>query len=168
MGRNGKQNKENVIFYVYKIHFLCGFPTGRYYIGRHKHNGDISKDRYTGSGDFCKAYFKKYGKVQGETYIKEILEINPTDKINRIREKFLIGDLYKTDPLCMNMIAGGDNVTFNDEYDSAKPVLQYDYEGNLIAEYKSQSEAASAIGLATSSGISKCCSEKKGQCGGFI
>lgn len=48
-----------VIYYIYKIHFLCGFPSGRYYIGKHKHTGDLSNDKYAGSGSFCKAYFKK-------------------------------------------------------------------------------------------------------------
>lgn len=37
-----------VIYYIYKIHFLCGFPSGRYYIGKHKHTGDLSNDKYTG------------------------------------------------------------------------------------------------------------------------
>lgn len=48
-----------VIYYIYKIHFLCGFPSGRYYIGNHKHTGDLSNDKYTGSGNFCKAYYEE-------------------------------------------------------------------------------------------------------------
>lgn len=91
------------IHYIYKIHFLCGFPSGRYYIGKRTYHGrDLSRDKYTGSGNFCAAYFKKYGTVEGETYIKEILEINPSGEINKDREDFWIGDLWKTDPLCMN------------------------------------------------------------------
>lgn len=43
-----------IIFYIYKIHFLCGFPSGRYYIGKHKHPNDLKTDTYTGSGNFCK------------------------------------------------------------------------------------------------------------------
>lgn len=83
-----------MVHYIYKIHFLCGFPSGRYYIGRHTHKGnDLSKDKYTGSGNFCKAYFKKYGKKEGITYIKEILEINPSKQINLYRENIVIGDL---------------------------------------------------------------------------
>lgn len=90
--------------YIYKIHFLCGYPTGRYYIG--KHTGYID-DTYGGSGKFCKAYYNKYGKVKGETYIREILEINPSKEINRDREKMVVGDLWRTDPLCMNQMPGG-------------------------------------------------------------
>lgn len=101
--------QKNKIFYIYKIHFLCGFPSGRYYIGKRTYRGlEIKNDQYTGSGNFCKAYFKKYGEISGVTYIKEIIEINPSNKINLEREKILIGDLYKTDPLCMNMVQGGE------------------------------------------------------------
>ena len=52
-----------MIHYIYKIHFLCGYPSGRYYIGRHSHRGKtLDNDKYTGSGNFCKDYFKQYGK----------------------------------------------------------------------------------------------------------
>lgn len=97
--------RKKKIHYIYKIHFLCGFPCGRYYIG--KHTGQIY-DSYTGSGNFCKAYFEKYGKIPGETYIKEILEINPNKQINKEREKIIIGDLWKSDPLCKNQKPGGE------------------------------------------------------------
>lgn len=97
------------ICYIYKIHFLRGFPAGRYYIGKRVYNGkDISNDKYTGSGNFCKSYFKKYGKVEGDTYIKEILEINPSKEINDDREVIWIGDLWNTDSLCMNQNPGGE------------------------------------------------------------
>lgn len=103
-----KKRKRPKFYYVYKIHFLCGYPSGRYYIGKRTYWGsEIKNDPYTGSGNFCKSYFKKYGEVSGVTYIKEILEINPSNKINLQREKILIGDLWKTDPLCMNMAPGG-------------------------------------------------------------
>lgn len=77
-----------VIYYIYKIHFLCGFPSGRYYIGKHKHTGDLSNDKYTGSGNFCKAYFKKYGKKEGITYIilKKFLKLILQKKLT-IKEK---------------------------------------------------------------------------------
>lgn len=82
-----------MIHYIYKIIFLRGYPTGRYYLGKRSYPGDdISKDRYTGSGSFPKEYFKKYGKKEGDTYLKEILEINPSFKINNDREKEIIGD----------------------------------------------------------------------------
>lgn len=98
----------NKIFYIYKIHFLCGFPAGRYYIGKRTYYGNnINNDPYTGSGIFCKSYFKKYGAISGITYIKEILEINPSNVINLEREKVIIRNLWETDKLCMNMMQGG-------------------------------------------------------------
>lgn len=80
-----ESDEDNKIHYIYKIHFLCGFPTGRYYIG--KHTGKKVTEKYAGSGNFCFAYYKKYGKIEGETYIKEILEINPSAEINNQRER---------------------------------------------------------------------------------
>ena len=50
--------KKMITYYIYKIHFLCGFPTGRYYIGKHIHYGTLDTDKYAGSGNFCKAYYK--------------------------------------------------------------------------------------------------------------
>ena len=155
-----------IIYYIYKIHFLCGFPSGRYYIGKHKHSGSLSNDKYTGSSNFCKAYFKKYGKKEGITYIKEILEINPSEEINNKREELLIGDKYKIDPLCMNLVSGGAGIAPIAEI--SKAVVQYDYYGNFINEYKSQLEASTVVGLDTSSAISKCCISKQGSAGGFI
>lgn len=80
---------------------------------------------------FCKAYYKKYGKILGETYLKEIIEINPSEDINSLREKELIGNLYISDPLCMNMVAGGERIAIETN-NSAKPVIQYDLKGNCI------------------------------------
>lgn len=153
-----------IIFYIYKIHFLCGFPSGRYYIGKHKHPNDLKTDTYTGSGNFCKAYFKKYGKQEGITYIKEILEVNPSEEINNEREALIIGDKYKVDPLCMNFVQGGSGIMPNEKFS----IVQYDMYGNIIKIHKTQSEAASFVGLKDSSGISKCCRTRKGSAGGYI
>ena len=87
-------SKGKTFHYIYKIIFLCGYPTGRYYLGKRTYHGEnLQNDKYCGSGNFCKAYFKKYGAVYGETYIKEILEINPSYEVNKIREKAIIGDI---------------------------------------------------------------------------
>lgn len=154
-----------MIHYIYKIIFLRGFPTGRYYLGKRSFNGnDLSEDSYSGSGSFCKAYFKAYGKRLGDTYLKEILEINPSSKINSDREITVIGDLWKTDPLCMNLMpggGGGDNT-------EAKAVLQYDIDGNFIEAYPSECRAAEAVGLLNSSGISDSCIRKTYTSKGFI
>lgn len=136
-----------MIYYIYKIHFLCGFPAGRYYIGKRKYRGkDLSKDSYAGSGVFCDEYYKAYGKKQGVTYIKEIIEINPTLKINDMRETELIGTLYKDDPLCMNKIAGG---LGGGEY-YTREVHQYSTNGDYITKYETLSSAAETVGVSVS------------------
>lgn len=163
-------DKERV-YYIYKIHFLCGFPTGRYYLG--KHHGYID-DSYAGSGEFGRRYYKKYGKVKGVTYIKEILEINPDVEINRVREIEIIGDLWKTDPLCMNLRPGGDG---RDELSESnkkrlaeakyRSVKQYNLSGLLINEFYSIKEASKNTGI-NHSKISSCCTKNRYTAGGFI
>lgn len=85
-----------MLHYIYKIIFLQGSPEGRYYLGKRSFGGDdIAKDTYSGSGSFCKAYFKACGKKLGETYLKEIVEANTCAKINASREAELIGELIE-------------------------------------------------------------------------
>lgn len=82
------------IYYLYKIVFLCGYPEGRYYLGKRAYAGNnVEKDSYAGSGSFPKAYFKCYGKHLNVTYTKEILEYNENAKRNGVREKEIIGNL---------------------------------------------------------------------------
>lgn len=166
--------------YIYKIVFLQGFPSGRYYIGKRSYNGvDISKDKYRGSGKFCKSYFKKYGAIYGVTYLKEILEINPDKEINKIREFKIIGNLWKTDPLCMNEKCGGDGgatsygrkITEENKLklikSKQKAVYQFDLKGNLINKYDSIKTAAK-ITKSCQTKISDCCKKKRFTCNGFI
>ena len=93
------------IHYIYKITLLCGSLSGKYYYG--KHTTSNQKDGYTGSGRIVKDYYKKYGRKKNVTYIKEIVEYNSTMEINAEREKIIIGDLWKTDPDCLNCCEGG-------------------------------------------------------------
>lgn len=153
-----------MIYYIYKITFLCGEPAGRYYLGMHEYNGEnVDKDSYAGSGIFCKAYYKKYGKRLGETYIKEILEINQNEIINGKREEVIIGDLWKTDPLCMNQCPGGRVWTIeqrdkrNKNYKrECRAVSQYNFEGVLVNTWNSIKEASQATG-ASITAIIDCC-----------
>lgn len=155
-----------MIHYIYKIIFLRGYPTGRYYLGKRSYHGnDISKDKYTGSGKFPKTYFKMYGKREGDTYIKEIIEINPSAKINADREAIIIGDKWKTDPLCMNIIPGGGG---GYENCAPKAILQYDFDGNVIGIYNSECDAADAVNATVSSSISKACINKTTIAHGYI
>ena len=171
--------KKEQIHYIYKIHFLCGFPTGRYYLGKRTYNGvDISNDKYNGSGNFCKEYFEKYGAFNGKTYLKEILEINPSYEINKEREVIIVGDLWKTDPLCMNQRGGGDGGlipghTVSEEGKkhlselNSEEVYQYDLNGNLIKKYDSIIEASKETGACRTK-ISSCCNGDRLTAGGYI
>lgn len=94
------------INYIYRTTCLCGSLKDHYYIG--KHTTDNFNDGYAGSGNIIVEYFEKYGKIEGETYTKEILEYNKTASENAKREEEIIGDLFLTDPLCLNLKQGGE------------------------------------------------------------
>lgn len=170
---------KSTIHYIYKIHFLCGYPTGRYYLGKRTYHGlDLQNDKYHGSGNFCKAYFKKYGAIYGETYIKEIIEINPSYEINKFREKLIIGDKWSTDPLCMNVRGGGDGGyipghKLNPETIqklkniNSKPVSQISLDGETINIFPSIQKASDETGVCRSKIVS-CCNNKRLTAGGYI
>ena len=171
-----EKSKRQKVHYIYKIHFLCGFPTGRYYLG--KHSGYID-DSYAGSGKFCKAYYKKYGKINGVTYIKEIIEVNPDKEVNKDREEVIIGDLWKTDPLCMNQKRGGEGKGWEVGHEITQVVRdkianalsnkidQYDLYGNYIKTWKSIAEASRYFHCNVVA-ISNCCNGKSNTSLGFI
>jgi len=86
-----------MFYYTYKITFI----DGRYYFGKHQ-TKDLN-DNYAGSG-------KKVIALQeaGLPYEKEILKFyNNTKDLNNA-EKHLIGDLWYSDPMCLNLAIGGD------------------------------------------------------------
>lgn len=95
----------NKYYYTYKITLLKGSLAGKYYYGQHI----TSKlnDHYAGSGSILKDYYKKYRATEGVTYTKEILKFyNDQDELNEA-EEILIGDLWETDPNCLNKKPGG-------------------------------------------------------------
>lgn len=94
------------INYIYRTTCLCGSIKDHYYIG--KHTTDNFDDGYAGSGNIILEYFEKYGKIEGVTYTKVILEYNRTKRENAKREEEIIGDLFLTDPLCLNLKQGGE------------------------------------------------------------
>lgn len=64
-------------------------------------------DSYSGSGTISINYFSKYGKILGETFIKEIIMFSENIIDNCKNEEKTISDKYKIDPLCVNIIKGG-------------------------------------------------------------
>ena len=149
-----------MIHYIYRIDFLCGKP-GRYYLGKHSFRyTNLDNCLYAGSGNFCKSYYKKYGKIKNVTYKKTILEENVDFETNRKREAEVIGDLWKTDPLCMNRCPGGGCV-----FAKTKSVVQYDLEGNVLNEFESVVEAERSTNAVK---ITGCCKGYNSTSGGFI
>lgn len=92
-------------YYTYKITLLKGSLAGHYYYGQHSTN-DLN-DGYAGSGHKVIKYYNKYDKIEGVTYKKDIIAFyNNDDELNKA-EAELIGDKYNTDPMCLNLKAGG-------------------------------------------------------------
>lgn len=98
-----KKNKK--YYYIYKIVLLKGSLAGKYYYGQHSTNS--LQDNYAGSGSILKDYYKKYRAVEGVTYTKEILKFYNDEKELDRAEEILIGDLWETDPNCLNKKPGG-------------------------------------------------------------
>lgn len=99
--------------YTYKITLLKGSLAGHYYYGQHR--TDNLNDGYAGSGRKIKDYFKHYEKIEGVTYVKEILHFyNDIKELNQA-EYDLIGDKYKTDPMCLNLKSGGNQCEYSEE-----------------------------------------------------
>ena len=90
--------------YIYKI--TVNNPdsswNGHYYIGQKK--GAIVDKYYWGGGKKIGSYLKKYGPYG---LVREILCWAATQEELNELERREIGDLWRTDPLCMNCMAGG-------------------------------------------------------------
>lgn len=88
--------------YIYRIDFLHPNHFGKYYIG----------------------------KRTVDTYRKTIIELNNSKEDNAKREAYWIGNLWKTDPLCMNQEPGGLN----------GGIKCYSLDGNLVKVYYNRQE----------------------------
>lgn len=164
--------KRKYYHYIYKIIFLKGDIENRYYLGKRTFYGfSIDKDSYHGSGNFPVLYFKKYGAVLGETYIKEILEENDSIESNRDRENIIIGDLWKTDPLCMNQCPGGagssNHISIVEAQNKTKKKInQYDLYGNFIQTWDGIRECARELNI-NRTGITACLGGRKPSAFGY-
>lgn len=112
-----------MLHYIYKITLLCGSLKGHYYIG--KHSTIHPEWEYYGSGRILHEYYKKYGRKKSITLIKEIIEYNNSSEENFEREKIILGDLWKTDPMCINLCAGGRGPAGHIVTDEARKKMSY-------------------------------------------
>ena len=85
--------------YIYKTTCLV---TDKFYIGMH--STDDLEDGYLGSGKQLWYSIKKHGK---ENHKQEILEFLDNRAHLKIREKELVTESVISNPLCMNLIIGG-------------------------------------------------------------
>lgn len=83
------------MFYTYRIEFEDGF----YYLGRRKCPEGLTpeSDEYVGSPKTNSYYWER-----GIAFSKKILKRDLTKEEAEKEEDCLIGDLFKTDPLCLN------------------------------------------------------------------
>ena len=88
-------------FYTYRVDCTAVGWEDYYYLG--KHVTDNLDDGYKGSGTKLHEYYKQYP----EAYTLTILEFYSNNTELNIAEQKLIGDLWKTDPYCLNRMPGG-------------------------------------------------------------
>lgn len=169
--------------YTYRITFLCGEHKGCYYLG--KHSTKNLNDNYAGSGTYCQRYYLKYGKIEKVTYLKEILAYYDSAKDAFDAERVLIGDLWKTDPFCMNVCeggSGGNRIDFSKTEGSFKGkqhsnetkrkisqkmrkyrVLQYSLDGELLHIWESAMDASRNTGVKQDTVLKGCNNKLKGK-----
>ena len=136
MWKNKKYNYNYKHHYIYKITCLCGSLAGCYYIGKHSTlKPDAELDGYYGGGVIINNYYKKYPPVQNKTIIKEILEYNPTIEDNSRREKEIIGNLFETDPKCLNKKKGGEGGNGYANRGKKHSKEQNEFTSNFLKEY---------------------------------
>ena len=99
----------NMVFYTYRI---TAQDSDKYYYGRSSFSfsnekpkkEDLLHDGYYGSGG---EKYKNWKRKHKGLLVKEILGVWDRWGESVVAEKELIGDLYKTDPLCLNSTPGG-------------------------------------------------------------
>src|ERR1035437_10188416 len=92
--------KEYTIHYIYKTVNLIN---GKFYIGMHS-TFDLD-DGYLGSGKRLWYSIKKHGR---ENFVKKILEFCKDRTELKCREKKIVNEDMIHDPLCMNLMIGGE------------------------------------------------------------
>ena len=88
-------------FYTYRVDCTAVGWEDYYYFGQHK-TANLD-DGYKGSGTGILEYYKQYPN----DYKFTILEFYTNKTELDIAEQNLIGDLWKTDPYCLNRMPGG-------------------------------------------------------------
>ena len=91
-----------MLYTIYRIDCLIENKP-YYYIGKHQTTN--VDDNYMGSGVLLKKYYQKYGY---DNFKKTILYIFDNESEMNAKEIELIGDSFRTDKYCLNLVAGGE------------------------------------------------------------
>jgi hypothetical protein len=106
--------KEKKYHYIYKI--IC-LKNERYYIGMH--STDNLEDGYMGGGKRIKNSVKKHGK---DAHRKDILEFFESRELLRQREIELVTEELLNDPMCINIMKGGEGGYISVENQKARSI----------------------------------------------
>jgi len=90
-------------YYTYKVQCTAVGWEDYYYFGQHKTNN--LDDGYKGSGVGIWEYYKQYPN----DYVFTILGFYNNKTELNIAEQELVGDLWKSDPYCLNRMPGGNS-----------------------------------------------------------
>jgi hypothetical protein len=93
--------KQKQYHFIYKTTCIL---TNKFYIGMH--STDNLNDGYIGSGKILWYSIKKYGK---DNHRCEIIEFSPDRQMLAIREEVTVNKEMINNPMCMNIVRGGDN-----------------------------------------------------------
>lgn len=102
-------DSDKLFHYVY---WITHIPSDRFYVGVRSCDCLPEEDNYFGSGSAWKFLLNKYPK---ENFKKEIICVLSSRIEANSAEEEILGNLYDTNPLCMNLIAGGDSRLFSND-----------------------------------------------------
>jgi hypothetical protein len=99
--------KERKYHYIYKT--TCKV-TDKFYVGMH--STDNLEDGYMGSGKRLWRSIRKHGI---ENHEKEVLEFLPNRSSLKKREKEIVNEKFLENPMCMNLMIGGEGGWSNEQ-----------------------------------------------------
>ena len=123
---------EKKYHYIYKI--TCNI-TNKYYIGMHSTNN--LEDGYFGSGKRLWFSINYHGK---ENHVKDILEFLPNRQLLKEREEKIVNQHLLNEPLCMNLVIGGQGGGFVNEEHFIKFQTNGSKAGNKAFKYKLEND----------------------------
>ena len=150
------------------IYCITNIINGKKYVGQTynlkyrwmRHKSDLRNNNH--SNNHLQAAWKKYGE---KSFKYEILEYCTLDDIDE-REKYWI-DYYDCFKNGYNQAEGGlgcrgykhteEEIAKMRMIQNPEPILQIDFDGNIINEFVSAGEAKNILGFKSASGIKSCC-----------